>query len=276
MKPAIISTYQEEDKLNEVPFESASAQLHDREIDIGPEAQVFLDSAVALAESDISGIEAEQVEAADLDQDKFFSGVKKFYVAVVKGIIKRFPWKDSTLRDLVVLNPDLRQTAGVSRPAMHNLAARFPLAIPPADTNTLFSQFSDYQVAAVNELPTYQDGDRLDVFWSQMAKVTTPMKVPRYNVLARFMLVLLTLPHSNASCERLFSMVRKIMTENRTSLANDTLDALLSCKVNGPDCLSFQPSQQVLRAAKSATMEYIKSHEKKQSGSVDNTESSGQ
>ena len=50
-------------------------------------------------------------------------------------------------------------------------------------------------------------------------------------------------------------MVRKIVTENRTSLHNDTVCALLSCKLNCDDrsAAGFKPSKVELNAAKKAT-----------------------
>ena len=45
--------------------------------------------------------------------------------------------------------------------------------------------------------------------------------------------------------ERTFSMVKKIATENKTSLQNDTVCALLSCKLNcNRSAASFKPSKE--------------------------------
>ena len=72
-----------------------------------------------------------------------------------------------------------------------------------------------------------------------------------FSNLAALMKSLLCIPHSNASGERTFFMVRKIVTESRTSLHNDTVCALLSLKLNC-DCIAagFKPSKVQLNAAK--------------------------
>ena len=49
------------------------------------------------------------------------------------------------------------------------------------------------------------------------------------------MLPLLSLPSSNADNERVFSMVKKIDTDSRFDLGQDTICALLSCKLNTED-----------------------------------------
>ena len=62
---------------------------------------------------------------------------------------------------------------------------------------------------------------------------------------------LLCISHSNASSERTFFMVLKIITESRTSLHNDTVCALLRCKSNCDRIAAcFKPSKVQLNAAK--------------------------
>ena len=68
---------------------------------------------------------------------------------------------------------------------------------------------------------------------------------------AAFMQSLLYIPHSNSSSERTFSMVLKIIIESRTSLHNDTVCALLSCKLNCDRIAAgFKPFKLQLNAAK--------------------------
>ena len=68
---------------------------------------------------------------------------------------------------------------------------------------------------------------------------------------AALMKSLLCIPHSNASGERTFSMMRKMVTESRTSLHNDTVSALLICKLNSDRIAAgFKPSKVQLNAAK--------------------------
>ena len=79
----------------------------------------------------------------------------------------------------------------------------------------------------------------------------------KYSTISKLMKTLLLLPHSNADSERVFSMVNKISTEHRADLAQHTVAALLSVKVNSRvDSQRFEPSINELSKAKSATMEY--------------------
>ena len=67
---------------------------------------------------------------------------------------------------------------------------------------------------------------------------------------AAFMKSLLCIPHPNASTKRTFSMVLKIITENRTSLHSDTVCSLLNCKLNcARIAAGFKPFKLQLNAA---------------------------
>ena len=48
-------------------------------------------------------------------------------------------------------------------------------------------------------------------------------KQPRYPNLSKLALACVVLPNSNADSERIFSMLKKIQTEHRSELANDTI-----------------------------------------------------
>lgn len=118
------------------------------------------------------------------------------------------------------------------------------------DLDRLREEVVEYQVLSRAELPAEEEIDR---FWGAMGKDG------RFANLASLMKALLCIPHSNASSERVFSMVRKIVTENRMRMDNSTLCALLSCKINftGPG-YTYCPSRAVLQAAKHCTYNYNK------------------
>lgn len=123
------------------------------------------------------------------------------------------------------------------------------------DPDKLRGEFTDYQVTDSKKLPQEK---RVDRFWGLIGRNET-----RFSELARLMKALLCIPHSNASSERSFSMVKKIVTENRMSMNNSTLCSLLSCKINHTGLVSkYTPSKRALRAAKSATYNYNTSKKK--------------
>ena len=52
----------------------------------------------------------------------------------------------------------------------------------------------------------------------------------KYDLLSKFMISILTLPHSNAECECIFSYVTKTHTQFRSQLTCQTLESLLTVK----------------------------------------------
>ena len=75
---------------------------------------------------------------------------------------------------------------------------------------------------------------------------------------------LLSLPHSNADTERIFSIVRKIITDYRTEMEQNTLCALLECKVNNDNCCyDTDVPKELVKIAKQATMNYNRAHSSK-------------
>ena len=140
------------------------------------------------------------------------------------------------------------------------LAAHFT---PDVDEEVLKDEYQDLQLMEDKELPTGPDDQpcRLDAVWSDILALKTPLGEPRFATLKRIMTPLLSLPHSNADCERAFSMVRKVHTEFRKALHADTITAYLQCKMNfDADCHQFDVTPAILRRAKHATVEYNQEH----------------
>ena len=75
-------------------------------------------------------------------------------------------------------------------------------------------------------------------------------------MLSQLAKTLLVLPHSNADPERIFSMVRKIESEERGRLGTDTVSSLLSYKMNNSTpCFenAHLMTKELLDSAKAAT-----------------------
>ena len=137
-----------------------------------------------------------------------------------------------------------------------------PHMVPEEDHDALRREFSSYQLDDDTSLPPYIPGTtRLDSYWGAMALLRDGGGVLRFAILAKVMLAFVIIPISNAASERAFSMVRKIETDFRSELAQDTTCSLLSTKMNSDVRPSlFVPSVQVLRAAKRATLDYNTTH----------------
>ena len=106
---------------------------------------------------------------------------------------------------------------------------------------------------------------RMDVLWAYMQAMRSIDGELKFPKLANVALLALTLPHSNAAEERVFSMVTKNKTKFRPSLKIDgTLSSILTIKLANPEpCHKFEPPPVVLTSSKKATSQYNKAHTSK-------------
>ena len=76
--------------------------------------------------------------------------------------------------------------------------------------------------------------------------------------------LVLTLPHSNAEEERVFSLINKNKTKFRPNLSLDgTLSSIVTVKLANPEpSAKFEPPPDVVQTAKKTTMEYNRAHSK--------------
>ena len=63
-------------------------------------------------------------------------------------------------------------------------------------------------------------------FWLQVLAIKSPMDEQKYLYMAILSLQLLSIPASNADSERVFSVVRRIKTEFRSSLSTESVFSL--------------------------------------------------
>ena len=88
----------------------------------------------------------------------------------------------------------------------------------------------------------------IEQFWGEMGNLDDIFSgTKRFDVLSKLAKTLLVLQNSNADSERGFSIIKKIHTEFRSDLNNDTICGLLSCKFNQNQCCyEYQPSHDLL------------------------------
>ena len=181
-------------------------------------------------------------------------------------MLKKFPFGDSLLHDLLVLNPT--KVSGCKVDILVSLAKRFPqLKIDaPSDIDTLKEEFRDFCLSS-SELPEIKMYDcecvqrpRCGPFWFSLSKMKTMLGEPRLPTLTKLMFGLLCIPTSNADAERGFSMLRKNHTDNRSSLAQSTIISLMAVKMNTEECcLDVELSSELLKCCKQATKSSLQS-----------------
>ena len=229
----------------------AESLLADEKIGIGTETWV---SVAELEETD--------------DTTPFFQAIRDFYIATTRKMLKKFPFDDTLLKDLIVLQPESAPIFPVEK--LLGLAKRFP-QVGLADAmslDKLREEFQDFQLSP-SDLPStsnYKAADgvmrpRVGLYWTEVGKLSTLEGQPRFPFLCKLMAALLSIPASNADSERGFSILRKIHTDQRSNLDQSTIISLMAMKYNCDQCCFDQKlSQELLRKCKQSTLVHVAPH----------------
>ena len=87
-------------------------------------------------------------------------------------------------------------------------------------------------------------------YWSLVKDAKIPSDQAKYPNLTKFVEVLASFPFSNAAVERVFSLLKRVKTDDRQRLKSSSLVSLLQCKLamkNGKStAVNLKPGERVL------------------------------
>ena len=143
------------------------------------------------------------------------------------------------------------------------LAKQFPqIELSDCESlNQLREEFLDYTLSPA-DLPTPQEyiaagktkKIRIGKYWWEVGKIACLDGQPKFPALCKIVMGLLSIPASNANSERGFSILRKIHTDQRSSLKQSTIIDLMSVKFNSHNCcFDSELSEDLLKSCKKAT-----------------------
>lgn len=186
------------------------------------------------------------------DVESFYCSVVRFYEAFVTKQLKVFDFKSEILQSLAFLDPPKSQNMPPSTFSI--IQECLPVRFDKAQVSLEFREFAaDSQVTSV----VSENRDAL-AFWMAVLQMKSPMEEPKYVHLATLALELLAIPASNADSERVFSLVRRVKTDFRASLAPETLSSLIGCHFNNTNahcCKLGKLDDALLKKAKACTRE---------------------
>ena len=221
------------------PYKSSEHQLADEELSIGYDTQAFIKSQ------------------ASLSLGAFFRDVKKYFTAAVDYMLYKFPYGDEVLRHASVADISRRQKAKFS--SLTYFVDRFPCLLGNGITmDEVEEEFRLFQSTALDDGVLTK---RTDKAWRELGLIEGGGKKLFHN-LSTVMLGICVIFHSNANCERIFSLVTKNKTQYRASLSTKMLSSLVTRKAmiasNGSVCHTEHFSDALLKKAKSATFNMLK------------------
>ena len=191
--------------------------------------------------------------------DQFHEEVKQFYIRACDYMISKFPFDDDVLLNAKVV--DISKRLEMSFHQILYFINRFKClrSAVSCTVDELEEEFMAYQTAVFAE--TITKAERIDVAWHCISQIKDPASGnDKYGNISAVMKGILVIFHSNADCERIFSLVTKNKTDYRVNLSTATLGSLITRKTmmsaTSKVCHSSDHSHELLKTAKSATYKH--------------------
>ena len=169
-------------------------------------------------------------------------------------MVSIYPFNDELLLNAKIM--DVAQSTEIKFSAVEYLVEWFNL-LKKEDMGQLEQQFAEFQVN--RSIDQHIDPEsRIDTQWYKIGKIKDlTNKSCKYSLLAQVMKAVLSIFHSNADCERTFSLVTKNKTKERYSMGTQTLSNIITHKsAMTTTCFEVSYSKDLLKKAKQATRKY--------------------
>lgn len=211
------------------------------------------DTEMYLGVKVLQELQDSRLTARESEVQDFFQRCRNFMSVACCEIKKRYDFSDPVISKLNCLTPTNASSLNFRKsvPSLVPLVAALPLLAPPKDSSLLQRLDDQWRLLSLecdNSTLNTQDSDK---FWAAVLK-----DKPDFTSLSQFALSVLSLPHWNAECERVFSKINLFKTKTRNRLKTATVNGALlatECmKSTGSCCKNFIPTNDMysLMAAK--------------------------
>lgn len=158
-----------------------------------------------------------------------------FYIEGALQISKRFPFDNKVFQLLEALDPKVVEAKSV--PSLGPLMNHFPLLVSNETLQKIDTEWRMLRSTVSTILANNPDMTPIK-FWVKVSVMTAGDGTQIFPNLAEFMISLLSLPHSSAAAERVFSAVNRMKTKTRNRLSTNTIVGLLHTKrfMNNSTC----------------------------------------
>ena len=226
-----------------------------------------LDSSdIQLGDTGIEIGEETRKACASLSADKkkmFMLGVKSFFKASGKHLLKKLPLDNAILKKCRVLNP-LNRSADWSSNAIKGLARKLHVDV---NITTLCDEWKLYQLDQIPEQWNTSEEQpekpaRVDVYWNKVGTLKDVFGEVKYPQVFKVVKSALILAHGNADVERGFSESGKSVTKERIRLSESSINGIRSTS-DGMKAFDNNPSavpitKELLKLGRFAHSNYVK------------------
>ena len=247
VKPSVVMKFSSDLKSEE--YVKEENQKSDADLMIGRDAREYI--------KNMTDSEAKSTCLTKQDVSHFFRSVRCYYKSACDYILKTWPLNDKLLQEAEVVDIALRSSRSFA--SVEYFVDRFQSILHDRSADVvdkLEMEFAAYQVDSFSNTPAVLDqSTRVDKKWDIISRIQDANGCKKYSLLSTVMKAVLVIPHSNASCERVFSIVRKNKTDFRGSMSVKMLQSLLVEKIanSGIPCHQREYSKELLKKVKQST-----------------------
>ncbi|KAG5883793.1 hypothetical protein JTB14_036670 [Gonioctena quinquepunctata] len=172
--------------------------------------------------------------------------IVKFSTSILyKNIKEKFNFQDPIFNIIDILDPKVAQSFNTK--SLKHIIDSFPVLKEHVDIQALDNEWKKHALLHFEDL--HINVKDCEQYCSEIFNLKNNAGVLLFPNLKKTLSLLLVLPFSNASVERIFSNVFNIKTDKRNLLNTSTLRAILATKQgvdNSGGCVKFQPTKKML------------------------------
>lgn len=166
-------------------------------------------------------------------------GVRSFFCAAIGHLQHKLPLQNHLLQDLGCLNPNKLERKS-TQSAIQSIARRLQ---PDVDVSCVLDEWKALQND--DDIATINKEQRIDHYWNEIFMLKSVSNTDRYSVLPCIIKSGLVLAQMNAESERSLSINARLVTNERSTLGDNTICGLRAVKdaVHFYDPVNNQPEK---------------------------------
>lgn len=193
-------------------------------------------------------------------KEDFFNRCRMFLITACVQIRARYDFSKKLYGLLDNLTPKKVLNGNNRLPTLFEIMNLVP-RIVSGNEISLKQLIDDEWRNLVNHIPDLNAhiNEEIDIFWSKLGKIKDGNDELLFKNVSNFCVTILSIPHSNATCERIFSKVNLTKTKTRNKLITNTVNGILlssQCIKEFQNCVKFSPNEKMISYAQSSKKLY--------------------
>lgn len=233
------SGYISKTALNAINTKDEASQLPNEQMYLGSDVLTFSSKL----ENDATTV-SEKYDIQILIAD-FRSRCRLFMQTACAQMQKRFNFDDKVWANISIFDPSelFKKEMKEKYPSLQPISLLLPRCMQQLKMQDIDDEWRTLPFVCIPDEILMEK--EVDIFWGKMLQHKGDSGVCMFANLEKFVLNILSIAHSNASCERVFSKVNNIKTKYRNKITTATLTKLILAKESISEkggCQSFEPT----------------------------------